>query len=124
MSDVDAVQAEVVALLNELRDKALSATPDARWQRYEHGGGRLDTRHRRDHPEIVLDAYGLGNREHYAAWSPAAVLLLVGDDGLLRRRAQDWGTFLARRENTNLTLLAQSYLTDLRDTLRAMRVAS
>ncbi len=101
------LHAEVVALLDGLRDKTLAAQ-ERWWQLCEGDVGHV-----------------VGVQQHIAAWSPAAVLLLVGDQGLLRRQA---AAFHRRTGDGLLSLVGQcdgeTDLIALQDTLRAMRDAT
>ncbi len=110
MSETDALHAEVVALVDELRDKALAArVPYSAMPWRTAWGAESGDR---------LDEF-----PHIAAWSPAAVLLLVGDNGMLRRQARRSGDDLASIQAWVRADANQS-LRDLRDTLRAMRDAT
>ncbi len=91
----EVLHVEVMALLDELRDRALAAVPpptEGWW-------------------DFIAEPWD----DHIRAWHPKAVLLLVGDEGLLRRQAR-WF-----RHGTHLPGHPRRALADLRDTLRAMR---
>ncbi len=102
----DEVHAEVVALLDELRDRADGA--------------------QRDSDRYGWPALGTGRahmQRHFSAWAPGKVLLLVGDDGLLRCEADELAAealtnapqSVGRREDAVLRLQR------LRDLLHVMR---